>query len=181
MGTVNEDHIDALLCFMNGEIEEHGDTPATAFFDFGAGADLSRLQEQSGLSSDEIQRAINTSRARGYIRYAFVNPDSPYRLTAEGQGRAISVAKAKHYVPQPQQPTISIGPINGPTQIGDHNIQTVEAFFQYIVTAIDKSDAPAEQKDEAKGLLQKFLKHPLVCSVVGAGVGGVLGGVLRKQ
>jgi len=184
MDMVSDEHIDALLCFMNDEIERLGHRPATVSFDLtaGTGEDFLRFQQKLGLSSDEAERVVKTSYCRGYLEHPYCTGGKDIlRLTTEGHGRAISVARAKHCVPQSQQPTISIGAINGPTQIGNHNTQTVEALFQYIATAIDKTEAPPEQKEEAKGLLRRFLEHPLTCAVIGAGVGAGLGAVLPKQ
>lgn len=39
--------------------------------------------------------------------------------------------------------------------------------FKSLVEKIDKSDAPEEEKKEAKGLLVKTIEHPLVTAVLG--------------
>lgn len=59
-------------------------------------------------------------------------------------------------------------------QIGDNNTQQITATVQMLVQRIDDSDATSDQKAEAKSLLQKFLSHPLVTTIVGATIG--LGG-----
>lgn len=59
-------------------------------------------------------------------------------------------------------------------QIGDHNTQQITATIQMLVQRIEESDTSPENKDEAKSLLQKFLAHPLVSSIIGASIG--LGG-----
>jgi len=175
MGTVNDEHIDILLCFMNDEIEEGGDRPATVFFDFnlGTGKDLLRFQEESGLIDDDIQRALKASYARDYIEHPFCGGGDIFRLTPEGQGRAISVEKAKHYVPKPEQPAISIGAIHGPAQIGNQNIQNIDVVFRYVAAAIDGSGAPAQEKEEAKSLWRKALAHPITAAIIGAGAGAI--------
>ena len=67
---------------------------------------------------------------------------------------------------KPQQ-TINIHSAQA-VQIGDHNTQQITATIQTLVQEIDASDASQAEKAEAKSLLQKFLEHPLVVSVVGA-------------
>jgi hypothetical protein len=97
-----------------------------------------------------------------------------YSLTTEGQGRAISCETAKNYTEKPQQSNITIGPIHGPTQIGDNNTQNIEGVFEYILTKIEKSEAPENEKEKAKGLLRKALEHPITNSIVGASVSALI-------
>jgi len=54
--------------------------------------------------------------------------------------------------------------------IGDSNVQTVNIQIDKIIQAIDHSSASAGEKQEAKSLLQKFLAHPLVSTIVSAAV-----------
>lgn len=51
--------------------------------------------------------------------------------------------------------------------IGNNNQQTVQNSVQELVSVINSSIATPEEKAEAKGLLKKFLEHPLLSSVVG--------------
>lgn len=73
-----------------------------------------------------------------------------------------------------QAPVIHINNSQG-IQIGDHNIQHIANSLAGLVEKIDESNAPPQQKDEAKGLVMKLLESPVVASVLGGAVTGVLG------
>lgn len=62
---------------------------------------------------------------------------------------------------------ITINSSNG-IQIGDNNIQNFEIAIRDVLTAIEKAEAPHEEKEEARNRLHKFLEHPLVVAAVGA-------------
>lgn len=133
-----------------------------------------RLKEKTKLTSDEIQEALNISYSRGYIKRSSLSEVGIYRLTTEGQGRAISIEMAKNYKEKPPQKTVSIGAIHGPTQIGDYNTQNIEGVFEHIITKIEKAEAPEKEKETAKGLLRKALEHPITSSIIGASVGALI-------
>ena len=59
--------------------------------------------------------------------------------------------------------------------VGDHNQQNISHHVKEIVRAIDESQATPEQKAEAKGLLRKFIAHPMVTAVAGGAI-SLLGG-----
>jgi hypothetical protein len=59
-------------------------------------------------------------------------------------------------------------------QIGDFNIQNVVSSFDALVKKIESSTASPKEKEEAKSLLNKFLSHPLVGSILGAAAGSVI-------
>jgi len=59
-------------------------------------------------------------------------------------------------------------------QIGDNNTQNIINSFQALMTQIDSSSALPEEKEEAKSLLAKLIKHPLVVSILGAVASSVL-------
>ena len=75
-----------------------------------------------------------------------------------------------------QRPTQSIN-ISGAhsVQIGDHNTQSIVSSFEALVTMIDSSNAPPDEKAQAKSLLSKLLQHPLIVSIVGTVAGAVVG------
>ncbi len=54
--------------------------------------------------------------------------------------------------------------------VGDHNKQSVSHHINEIIRAIDTSQETPEQKAEAKGLLRKFIEHPLVTAVAGGAI-----------
>lgn len=66
--------------------------------------------------------------------------------------------------------------IHGSTgiQIGNHNVQHLEAGLKELLAAIDKSEGEPAAKNEAKGRLKNFLEHPLTASAVGAGLPALL-------
>jgi len=78
--------------------------------------------------------------------------------------------------PTHQSTTTNIS-IHGSTgiQIGDHNVQNLEAALKEVLASIDNSDAPKEQREEAKNRLNAFLAHPLVAAAVGAALPVTLG------
>jgi len=55
--------------------------------------------------------------------------------------------------------------------VGDNNTQAVTQTVRDLVAVIESSAASAEQKSEAKGLLRKFLEHPLLAAVAGGAIG----------
>lgn len=60
-------------------------------------------------------------------------------------------------------------------QIGDNNVQQFETLVREMVTSIDRSDAPPEEKKEAKSRLRAFLEHPLVSAGFGAALPAIIG------
>ena len=63
-------------------------------------------------------------------------------------------------------------------QIGDYNVQQVSSVLQSLVTSIDDSEAPEEQKAEAKSKLIDFLKHPAVTATLGASAASLVKTIL---
>lgn len=59
--------------------------------------------------------------------------------------------------------------------VGDHNQQNISNYVKEIVRAIDESQATSAEKAEAKGLLRKFIEHPMVTAVAGGAI-SLLGG-----
>ena len=53
-------------------------------------------------------------------------------------------------------------------QIGDHNVQHIEAALSELAEKISNSSAPADQKAEARNRLSAFLAHPATVAVLGA-------------
>lgn len=68
------------------------------------------------------------------------------------------------------------GNVNGENlQIGDHNQITVTQHITELERAIEKSNGTPEQKEEAKGMLQRLSEHPLLVSIAGGVIGKALG------
>lgn len=58
-------------------------------------------------------------------------------------------------------------------QFGSHNHQTIVVALQELVREIESGPGTSVEKAQAKGLLRKFVEHPLVTAVVGGAVGGL--------
>lgn len=69
--------------------------------------------------------------------------------------------------------TINVGS-NSNVQIGDHNRMEFRENIQNLINTIEKSSASEPEKEEAKGLLKKFLEHPLVTTIAGSAAGAFL-------
>lgn len=80
--------------------------------------------------------------------------------------------------PEPKQhlvsPTYNFHGANN-VQIGDHNTQHIMAAIETLVGQIENAAASDSQKAEAKGLLRRFLEHPVVGAVAGGAASGLLG------
>ncbi|WP_065494305.1 RIP homotypic interaction motif-containing protein [Burkholderia sp. CCA53] len=70
-------------------------------------------------------------------------------------------------------PSITINHSHG-IQIGDHNVQHIASSLAGLIEKIDGSAASAQEKEEAKNLVGKLLESPVVASVLGGTVSGVL-------
>lgn len=100
----------------------------------------------------------------------FPNSKRPPKLSVKhGKNRTYELARSSY--------TIGAIHIAGSAQVGDGNTQNIYNVFQEVIDKIDRAEATAEEKTEAKSLLTKFLEHPLTSSVVG-GVAGSLTGLL---
>lgn len=64
---------------------------------------------------------------------------------------------------------------NGPTQIGDGNTQNFMNCFTSIENMIDNTQAPDAEKQKAKGLLQQITENPLLNTIIG----GLLSGIIK--
>ena len=63
--------------------------------------------------------------------------------------------------------------ITGSTNVvvGNNSSQTISNSIRDLMAVVEAAEASPEQKQEAKGLLQTFLKHPLVVAVAGGAIG----------
>lgn len=59
--------------------------------------------------------------------------------------------------------------------IGDGNQQTVNDCVAELARLIEAAKGTPQQKEEAKGLLRKFLEHPLLSAVAGGALAGLVG------
>ena len=172
--------IDALLTFMNDEIENMGAVVKSVTFNFNENqTDRIAIVEKVHWSEEYLLRIIKICLTRGLIERQTMASDFSYiSLTEEGQSRAISVMHGKNRSYE-LGASMQIATLNvhGPAQVGNGNTQNIHNVFNQLLEQIDKSEASDAEKSEAKSLLVKFLEHPLVGSVVG-GLAGSLPGLM---
>lgn len=70
--------------------------------------------------------------------------------------------------------TIHINGSNSNVQIGDHNRMEFRENIHNLINTIEKTEASNEEKEEARGLLKKFLEHPLVNTIAGSAASAFL-------
>lgn len=172
-----QNDIDALLVFMNDELEKSGATIEHFNFAFNQGGE-ERITIDPVLNWQEerLFKIIRTCNSRRYLINQS-NDFSRIRLTEEGQGRALSVkhGKSRSYELNASKFSIATLNVTGPAQIGDGNILNVHDVFQEIISKIDNANATPEEITEAKSRLAKFLEHPLTAAVLGGAVGSISG------
>ncbi|KAA9153129.1 hypothetical protein F3K36_32280 [Delftia sp. BR1] len=78
--------------------------------------------------------------------------------------------------PPPSQaaPTFNFHNSTG-IQIGNHNVQHIQAVLAELAAKIDDAPVPEEQKVEAKSRLLAFLEHPATVAVLGGMASGLMG------
>lgn len=64
---------------------------------------------------------------------------------------------------------------NSTVQIGDGNTQNIVNAFESLANEIEKSNSTPEEKIEVKSLMQGLINHPIISSVLGGSVSGLLG------
>lgn len=168
--------IDALLTYMNDDMENLGGTVKTTFFGFEAGQD-DRIAIDNRLhwTEEYLEKIINICHARSLVSKRN-GQFSRVTLTEEGQSRAISVKHGKNrsYELGANMQIATLN-VHGPAQVGNGNTQNIHNVFNQLLQQIEESSASSEEKLEAKNLLAEFLKHPLVGSIVGGLVGSLPG------
>ena len=98
--------------------------------------------------------------------------DGMGKISAHGIDVVEGEAKADIKVEFVQNKTVNISG-SSHVIVGDNNTQRVAQNIGELFQLIDRADATQEQKKEAKGLLQRFLEHPLVTAIVG-GLAGTI-------
>ncbi|MBK5439098.1 hypothetical protein JFV30_20565 [Pseudomonas sp. TH32] len=72
-----------------------------------------------------------------------------------------------------KQTTININNSTG-FQVGDHNTLHIEQGVSELIKRIEQSGRPEAEIKEAKKGVAEMLKHPLVTSILGSAVGGLV-------
>lgn len=133
---------------------------------FAGGEDFIDFQRVSGWANNEITDIVKACIARGYIKRGSISSEFGFlQITDTG---ICFVDNYEDELQSNKTPPISIGAINGPAQIGNHNTQniTIEVAIQKMLDSIESSDAPISEKIEAKSRLSKFLEHPIVAPLI---------------
>ncbi|MGL6547773.1 hypothetical protein ACSZN3_02200 [Aeromonas hydrophila] len=170
--------IDTLLTYMNDDMESLGETINTVEFGFRDDEpDRVAVDKLFNWPEEHLFKVINICNSRGLVKKTS-RYFSHIRLTEEGQSRAISIKHGKNrsYELGASMQIATLN-VNGPTQIGNGNIQNIQDAFNQLIHKIDESPASNKEKKEAKTRLARFLEHPLVGSIVG-GVAGSFPGLL---
>lgn len=170
--------IDALLTYMNDDMENLGETIKTVSFGFDMDQnDRIAIDERLHWSEECLFKIINICHSRSLLRKDYGDFEH-VSLTEEGQSRAISVKHGKNRSYE-LGVSMQIATLNvhGPAQVGNGNTQNIHNVFNQLLQQIEKSSASDEEKQEAKNRLAKFLEHPLVGSIVG-GLAGSLPGLM---
>ncbi|CAI8968140.1 RIP homotypic interaction motif-containing protein [Pseudomonas marginalis] len=76
--------------------------------------------------------------------------------------------------PPSKHTTINISNSTG-IQVGDHNTQHIQEGIADLLKKIEESGASSEEVEQAKGRIAQMLEHPLVSSIIGSGVGALIG------
>lgn len=174
-----EKSIDSILIFMTNVLEEHGATIQTYEFEFNPGQpEYAKFMQDSHFGAEVLEQALKACYARKLITFRSIGSQGfdSVGLTEEGQGRGLSakLGKDRSYELGAAMQITNLN-IHGQAQVGNGNIQNISNVLTQLQQQIEIADAPAEQKEEVKGLLARLMEHPLVCSVLGGIAGGVTG------
>lgn len=69
--------------------------------------------------------------------------------------------------------TINISNSQG-IQVGDHNVQNIEAGLKELIEQVNASNMNESEKKEAKSTLRQLMENPVVAGVLGGATSGVL-------
>ena len=120
---------------------------------------------------DEVRRKLPNGRTLIYrvrsvdFRPEFHSIPAAYKLKLEGAGEM--AAK-----PSPVQ-QINIHNSQG-IQVGNENKQDIVLSLEALIQSIEAAEGSAEQKSEAKGFLEKFLRHPITKAALDVGADVIL-------
>ncbi|MBM2980953.1 hypothetical protein [Escherichia coli] len=143
--------IDALLTYMNDDMENLGETIKTVTFGFETGQnDRIAIDELLHWREEYLFKIINICHSRSLLRKDFGDFEH-VSLTEEGQSRAISIKHGKNRSYE-LGASMQIATLNvhGPAQVGNGNTQNIHNVFNQLLQQIEKSSASDEEKQEAK-------------------------------
>lgn len=149
-------------------LERHGIRSGPYKCNFSAGKFTLFYKELDVLEGDKVVREIPGREERHTILEVHYSPG----LSSISPHYALTISKDSAISKPDAGTTTNHINIHGSTgiQIGDHNVQHLEAGLKELLSAIDNSEGEPAAKEEAKGKLKGFLEHPLTASAVGAGL-----------
>jgi hypothetical protein len=166
----SEEWVDKLVVDMEETLEDKGVALANAAFQFDE-LDCKKM----GLSLDQLNSAMRKATSLGLIKMFTWGKEEKCKLTEDGRARARSCMLRKNEGETGH--SIVINGNNANVQVGNNNVQNVSNAFNYLLEQIDKSSATAQEKNNAKSLMKKFIEHPLVNTILGT-AGGALTSLL---
>ncbi len=165
-----EQDIQKLLEAMSEALERDGCSIDFPYFDFDDCEN--EIIRTLGFEYEYFCSLLNRCMTRRLIEKKTLGPGfCDISLTQYGQEQALSWGKKQGRF------GMNIGQImfNGPTQIGDGNTQNFMNCFTSIENMIDNTQAPDAEKQKAKGLLQQITENPLLNTIIG----GLLSGIIK--
>ena len=165
-----EQDIQKLLEAMNDVLERNGESINFPYFNFDDRENEIILT--LGFDYKYFCSLLNRCMTRKLIAKKTLGLGFNYiALTQQGQEQALSTKKQQGGF------GMNIGhvTINGPTQIGDGNTQNFANYLSTIENMIDNSQASEAEKQKAKGLLQQITENPLLNTIIG----GLLSGIIK--
>lgn len=169
MANSNEKWIDKLVVDMEETLEKNGASPKNVFFSYNQ--DEIR---QMGLTEEQFRESINRCVSLELIKEAVWARSESYCLTEEGRARARSCMLRQNDSVQNNGHSVVVNGNANMIQLGDITIQNINIVLKNVVERIESADASEKEKTEAKSLLQKFIEHPLVNTILGVAGGAVL-------
>ncbi|WP_165178221.1 hypothetical protein [Desulfovibrio sp. ZJ369] len=165
-----EQDIQKLLEAMNEVLERDGYSIDFPYFDFDDREN--EIIRTLGFEYNYFCSLLNRCMTRELIKKQTIGIDfCDISLTQRGQEQALSGRKKQEMF------GMNIGQItvHGPTQIGNGNIQNFSNFISTIEAQINEASVSETEKKEAKNLLVKLSENPLVSSIIG----GLLSGIVK--
>lgn len=153
-----ERDIQALIECINNELETNLIHSYFVYFNPNRNTFLYEL----GFDKEYLVKLLNICDKRGLldVQYNYCNDCFRINITPTGKDKALAgdnKEKISH---------INLT-FNGPTQIGNGNVQNFSNFISTIEAQIDEAHASDAEKKEAKTLLVKLSENPLVSSIIG--------------
>lgn len=160
-----EKDIQTLLKAINDELENDSLHSDSVFLSPSKNTFLTEL----GFDYEYLIKLLNICEKRGLLKVVSNTWTGSYRisLTHAGQEKALECNN------KDKIPSMNIN-FNGPTQIGNGNVQNFSNFISLIEAKINEASASDAEKKEAKNLLVKLTENPLVSSIIGGLISGLV-------